>query len=68
RFVQKTDLAWDNFRFPSGPLVQHHLETNRLTGFNTLKFHCWLNTLLNDFYHLNHWVNFNCDLLLTLAI
>ncbi|SNU32446.1 hypothetical protein KOSB73_10068 [Klebsiella grimontii] len=49
-------------------VVQHHLETNRLTGFNTLKFHCWLNTLLNDFYHLNHWVNFNCDLLLTLAI
>ena len=30
--------------------------TNRLTGFNTLKFHCWLNTLLNDFYHLNHWL------------
>ncbi|MDV0511186.1 hypothetical protein, partial [Escherichia coli] len=23
RFVQKTVLAWDNFRFPSGPLQEH---------------------------------------------
>jgi len=37
-------------------------------AFYSLKIHFWLSKLFNDFCYLNQLVNFNCDLLLTLAI